>query len=87
MCEVRPLRERKPGPLTPAMQTLLARIRAADLPVIWDYSRGVRRDTLTLGGEPVSGVTFNGLRIRDLLRRADSGPRWIAYRLAEEPAR
>lgn len=85
MCEVRDPRIRKPGPLTPNMRALLAWMAATDSPVIWDYSRGgpARNDTLTLDGEPVPGVTLNGLAIRGLVRHESLGGRRMAYRLTE----
>jgi hypothetical protein len=68
------------------MRALLARMRETpETPVIWDYSRGgpARNDTLTLDGEPVPGVTLNGLVIRGLVRYEKRGPRQMAYRLNE----
>lgn len=78
MCEVPIARERKPGPLTPNMRALLARMaEQPDEPVLWDYGH----DTRTLNGQAVPGVSFNGLVIRGLLEREHRGGRVIGYRL------
>jgi hypothetical protein len=85
MCEVRAERKWRTGPLTLNMRALLARMAATSSPVIWDFS-GIgpaRNATLTLDGEPVPGVTLNGLEIRGLVRHESLGGRRMAYRLTE----
>jgi hypothetical protein len=85
MCEVRSPRNWRPGPLTPNMRALLARMAATSSPVIWDFSWSgpARNATLTLDGEPVPGVTLNGLEIRGLVRHESLGGRRMAYHLTE----
>lgn len=64
MCEGRSLRDRPPGPLTPAMRVLLAQMAATDAPAITDWRR--RPFPTTLNGQTVNGATLNGLHIRGL---------------------
>lgn len=78
MCETRSLRERKPGPLTPAMRALLTQMAATDAPVIDAW-----RKPCVLDGQTVNGATVNGLHIRGLA--ATSRPERLVthYRLTD----
>lgn len=65
MCEVPRMRERRIGPLTPAMRALLERMQATTSPALTDWGR--RPYPTTLDGEMVNGATLNGLEIRGLV--------------------
>lgn len=84
MCEVRPQRIWKPGPLTPRMRDLLSRMQRTDSPIVWDFTRGIGQDSYTLDGEPVNGATLNGLDIRGLVVGGNAAPLTWQFRLTDE---
>lgn len=85
MCEVRPFRERKPGPLTPSMWALLTRMAATDAPAIDVWAGRPRREWgTTLDGVKINGATLNGLEIRGLAVLHCVGRGLWEYRLTDD---